>query len=77
MGLGGNSRTGSAQRKTSCASDWLLLFLFYSVTVVAVLPPTAASDLLLIALVFTIAVTATSTSFQFLRGSAYNDNLSM
>lgn len=59
------SETLRAQHKTSRASDWMLLFLFYSVTIVAALSPTAASDVLLIVLLFIIAVA--STSFQFLR----------
>ena len=61
------SETLRAQRKASRASDWMLLFLFYSVTIVASLSPTTAADVLLIVLLFIIAVTSASTSFQFLR----------
>lgn len=50
------SETLRAQQKASSASDWMLLFLFYSVTIVAALSPTTASDALLIVLLFIIAV---------------------
>ena len=64
------SSTLRAQREPSRVFEWLLLFLFYSVSVVAALPPTATSDVLLVALLFKIAAITASTGFLFLSGSA-------